>query len=150
MLSKTASTALPSTSPVAGSIPDARSAANVPALGLSPRICRGARLEVVALAHQETHARFSFIARNLDEFSGSPPGKEDDGTRREHTDFHSLVTFGKTAEFAAEHLRKGRLLYAEGRSQTRSWETSDGQRRYSTEVVVDTIQLLSPRPEQPS
>ncbi|HYW26058.1 MAG TPA: single-stranded DNA-binding protein [Terriglobales bacterium] len=77
-------------------------------------------------------------------------GKEDDGTRREHTDFHSLVAFGKTAEFAAEHLRKGRLLYAEGRSQTRSWETNDGQRRYSTEVVVDAIQLLSPRPEEPS
>jgi single-strand DNA-binding protein len=75
-------------------------------------------------------------------------GKEEDGTRREHTDFHSLVAFGRTAEFAADHLRKGKLLYAEGRSQTRSWETSDGQRRYSTEVVVDTIQLLSPRPEE--
>lgn len=77
-------------------------------------------------------------------------GKEEDGTRREHTDFHSLVAFGKTAEFAAEHLRKGRLLYAEGRSRTRSWETNDGQRRYSTEVVVDSLQPLSPRPEEPS
>ena len=77
-------------------------------------------------------------------------GKNEDGSRREHTDFHSLVAFGKTAEFAAEHLRKGKLLYAEGRSQTRSWETSEGQRRYSTEVVVDTLQLLGPRPEAPS
>jgi single-strand DNA-binding protein len=74
-------------------------------------------------------------------------GKEEDGSRREHTDFHSLVAFGKRAEFAAEHLRKGRLLYAEGRSQTRSWETNDGQRRYSTEVVVDELQLLGPRTE---
>jgi single-strand DNA-binding protein len=74
-------------------------------------------------------------------------GKEDDGTRRQHTDFHSLVVFGKTAEFAAEHLRKGGLLYAEGRSRTRSWETNDGQRRYSTEVVVDALQALGPRPE---
>jgi single-strand DNA-binding protein len=77
-------------------------------------------------------------------------GKEEDGTRREHTDFHSLVAFGKTAEFAAEHLRKGRLLYAEGRSRTRSWETNDGQRRYSTEVVVDSLQPLGPRPEEAS
>jgi single-strand DNA-binding protein len=75
-------------------------------------------------------------------------GKDDEGGRREHADFHSLVAFGRTAEFAAEHLRKGRLLYAEGRSQTRSWETTDGQRRYSTEVVVDTIQILDSRPEQ--
>jgi single-strand DNA-binding protein len=74
-------------------------------------------------------------------------GKEEDGTRREHTDFHSLVAFGKTAEFAAEYLRKGRLLYAEGRSQTRSWETNDGQRRYSTEIVIDTVHPLGPRPE---
>lgn len=77
-------------------------------------------------------------------------GKEEDGTTREHTDFHSLVVFGKRAEFAAENLRKGRLIYAEGRSQTRSWETSDGQRRYSTEVVVDAMQVLSPRQAAPS
>lgn len=70
-------------------------------------------------------------------------GREDDGSRREFSDYHSLVVFGKTAEYAAEHLRRGRLLYVEGRSQTRSWETREGQRRYSTEVVVDTIQALS-------
>jgi single-strand DNA-binding protein len=75
-------------------------------------------------------------------------GKADDGTRRERTDFHSLVVFGKAAEYAAEHLRQGRLLYAEGRSQTRSWQTGDGQRRYSTEVVVEALQPLEPRPEQ--
>jgi len=69
--------------------------------------------------------------------------REEDGTRREFTDFHSLVAFGRTAEYAAEHLRKGRLLYVEGRSQTRSWETRDGQRRYSTEVVVDSLQQLA-------
>jgi single-strand DNA-binding protein len=77
-------------------------------------------------------------------------GKEDDGTRREFTDFHTLVVFGRTAEFAGEHLRKGRLVYAEGRSQTRSWETAEGQRRYTTEVVVDSLQALGSRPEEPS
>src|SRR6266487_3019143 len=64
-------------------------------------------------------------------------GREEDGTWREQADFHNLVLFGRHAEIAAEHLKKGRLLYAEGRSQTRSWETSEGQRRYTTEVVVD-------------
>jgi single-strand DNA-binding protein len=84
---------------------------------------------------------------NLRVATNTYAGKDDDGGRREFTDFHSLVAFGKLAEFAAEYLRKGRLLYAEGRSQTRSWETNDGQRRYSTEVVVDTLQPLGPRPE---
>lgn len=71
-------------------------------------------------------------------------GKDEDGSRREITDYHVLVTFGKSAEWAAEHLRKGRLVYAEGRSQTRSWETAEGQRRYMTEVVVDNLQALGP------
>jgi single-strand DNA-binding protein len=77
-------------------------------------------------------------------------GREEDGTKREHTDFHLLVTFGKSAEFAAEYLRKGRLVYAEGRSQTRSWETEEGQRRYTTEVVVDNLQAIGPRAQEPS
>lgn len=77
-------------------------------------------------------------------------GKDEEGNKREHIDFHTLVTFGKTAEFAADHLRKGRLLYAEGRSQTRSWETTEGQRRYVTEVVVDSLQALGSRAEEPA
>jgi single-strand DNA-binding protein len=76
-------------------------------------------------------------------------GREDDGSRREHTEFHSLVVFGQRAEYAADHLRKGRLVCAEGRSQTRSWETTEGQRRYTTEVVVDSIVPLGPRGVEP-
>ncbi len=75
-------------------------------------------------------------------------GRDDDGTTREQTEFHSLVLFGRQAEVAAQHLCKGRLVYVEGRSQTRSWETSEGQRRYSTEVVVDKFEMLGPRPAQ--
>jgi single-strand DNA-binding protein len=77
-------------------------------------------------------------------------GRDEDGARREHTDFHALVVFGKSAEFAAQHLRRGRLVYAEGRSETRAWETTDGQRRYTTEVVVDTLQVLTSRVEEPA
>lgn len=77
-------------------------------------------------------------------------GRDDDGARREYIDHHALVAFGRTAEFAAEHLRKGRLVYVEGHSQTRSWETADGQRRSATEVVVDTFQPIGPRLEEAS
>jgi single-strand DNA-binding protein len=71
---------------------------------------------------------------------------QEDGVRREFSDFHTLVVFGKSAEFAA-NLRKGRLVYAEGRSQTRTWDPPEGQRRYITEVVVDSLKVLGPRPE---
>lgn len=87
---------------------------------------------------------------NLRLATNTPGGKEEDGTRREHTDFHNLVLFGPQADLAGTYLRKGRLVYAEGRSQTRSWDTPEGQRRYSTEVVVDRFQMLEPRPEEPA
>jgi single-strand DNA-binding protein len=72
-------------------------------------------------------------------------GREEDGTRREVTEFHSLVLFSSNAQFASNYMRKGALVYAEGRSQTRSWETEEGQKRYTTEVVVDRFQSLQPK-----
>lgn len=73
-------------------------------------------------------------------------GRDEDGARKEHTEFHQLVVFGKQAEVAADFLRKGRLLFADGRLQTRSWEGEDGKKRYMTEVVVESFQMLGPRP----
>lgn len=77
--------------------------------------------------------------------TNSYSGKEADGTRKEHSEFHSLVLFGRLAEVAGDYVRKGKLVYADGRLQTRSWEGQDGQKRHSTEVVVENLQLLSPK-----
>lgn len=76
-------------------------------------------------------------------------GKDDAGNRKEQTEYHQLVVFGKQAEIAGEYMRKGRLLYADGRLQTNSWEdASTGQKKYRTEVVVDTLTMLGPRPQE--
>jgi single-strand DNA-binding protein len=75
-------------------------------------------------------------------------GRDDEGNRREHTEFHHLVLFGRQAEVAGDYLRKGRLIYADGRLQTRSWEDSEGKPHTRTEVLVDTLQILSPKPEE--
>jgi single-strand DNA-binding protein len=56
------------------------------------------------------------------------------------------VAWGQQAEFAAEYLRKGAKVYIEGRIQTRQWEGQDGQKRYTTELVANTIQNLERRP----
>lgn len=77
-------------------------------------------------------------------------GKDEDGNRREHTEFHSLVLFGKQAEVAGDFLRKGRLVYADGRLQSRSWDDAEGRKHYATEVVVDTFQMIGPKPEEAS
>ena len=75
-------------------------------------------------------------------------GKAEDGTRKELTEFHSLVAFGKLAEFSGTHLQKGRLISVEGRLQTSSWEdAATGQKRYRTEVAVDELRLVGPKPQ---
>src|SRR5262245_22000486 len=75
-------------------------------------------------------------------------GKDESGNRREQAEFHSLVAFGKLAEFAGQYLKKGRQIYAEGRLHTSSWEETPGQKKYRTEVVIEDIQFLGGKPQQ--
>jgi single-strand DNA-binding protein len=75
-------------------------------------------------------------------------GKDDDGNRKEQTEFHSLVAFGKLAEFAGQHLQKGRQIYVEGRLHTSSWEDAPGQKKYRTEIVVDEIKFVGGKPQE--
>ena len=70
-------------------------------------------------------------------------GKDEAGNRKEHAEFHNLVAFGHTAEFAGQYLQKGRAICVEGRLQTRSWEDASGQKRYKTEVAVDELKPVS-------
>jgi single-strand DNA-binding protein len=70
-------------------------------------------------------------------------GKDESGNRKEHSEFHNLVAFGKLAEFAGQYMKKGRPIYAEGRLHTSSWDDStSGQKRYRTEVVVEELQFI--------
>lgn len=69
-----------------------------------------------------------------------------DGERREETDWFDIVTWNKLAELCSQFLQKGRQAYVEGRLQTRSWEGQDGQRKYRTEVVAQTVLFLGSAP----
>ncbi len=65
-----------------------------------------------------------------------------DGGREERTEWHRVVAFGRLAEICGEYLAKGRQVYIEGRIQTRDWEDRDGNKRYTTEIVAQTMQML--------
>jgi single-strand DNA-binding protein len=69
----------------------------------------------------------------------------DTGERQEETEWHSVVLYDRQAEVAGEYLKKGRSVYIEGRLKTRKWQDKDGNDRYTTEVVADTMQLLGGR-----
>ena len=76
-------------------------------------------------------------------------GKSEDGSPKEHTDFHNLVFFGKQAETAGTHLRKGQLIFVEGQLRNSSWDdAATGQKRYRTEVVVDSFRFLGAKQQQ--
>lgn len=65
-----------------------------------------------------------------------------DGTKKEETEFIKIVSWNKLAELCSQLLAKGRKVYVEGRLQTRTWETPDGQNRQTTEVVIDDMRIL--------
>ena len=69
------------------------------------------------------------------------------GERQERTEWHRLVLWRKLAEIASQYLKKGSKIYVEGKLQTRSWDDQSGQKRYTTEVVVNDMQMLDSRGE---
>ncbi len=68
-----------------------------------------------------------------------------DGERREETEWFRVVTWNRLAETCSQYLSKGRLVYVEGRMQTRSWEGQDGQKRYTTELIAQEVKFLGGR-----
>jgi single-strand DNA-binding protein len=65
-----------------------------------------------------------------------------EGKKQERTEWHRVVVWGKLADLCGKYLSKGRQVYLEGRLQTRSWEDNQGQKRYTTEIVANTVQFL--------
>lgn len=74
--------------------------------------------------------------------------KDAQGNRTTQTEWHNIILWGKQAEIAGEYLKKGKLIFVEGRLQTRSWEdSSGGGQRYRTEIVGERFVMLGARGE---
>ncbi len=65
-----------------------------------------------------------------------------DGEKRERTEWHRIVAWGRLAEICGQYLSKGRPVYVEGSIQTRSWEDRDGNTKYTTEINARELQFL--------
>ena len=68
-----------------------------------------------------------------------------DGERQERTEWHNIVTWGRTAENCAQYLSKGSSCFVEGRLQTRDWEDREGHKRRTTEIVAQNVQFIGGR-----
>lgn len=75
--------------------------------------------------------------------------RDKQGERVEQTEWHNVVVWRRLAEIAEKYLRKGSLVYIEGKIRTRSWDDKDGNKRYTTEVVADTFQMMDKASDKP-
>jgi single-strand DNA-binding protein len=70
------------------------------------------------------------------------------GQKQERVEWHRVIIWDKLAEISNQYLSKGRQVYIEGKIQTRSWEDSGGDKKYTTEVIANTVQFLGDQSSQ--
>lgn len=67
---------------------------------------------------------------------------KDSGKKQERTEWHRVVAWRRLGEICGEYLKKGSQVYIEGRLQTREWDDKEGNKRYTTEIIAQTMQML--------
>jgi len=73
--------------------------------------------------------------------------KDRNGEKQKRTEWHKIVVWGKQAEIAQQYLKKGSLIFIEGRIQSREWQDKEGQKRTSFEIVANNFRMLGGRSE---
>lgn len=71
--------------------------------------------------------------------------KNKNGEKITNTEWHNIVVWRSLAEIAGRYVKKGTMLYVEGKIRTRAWDDKDGNKRYTTEIEADNFQMLSSR-----
>jgi single-strand DNA-binding protein len=99
---------------------------------------------------KDPEVRFTASGQAVASFSlaTSEKFKGKSGEMEERTEWHNITLWGKLAEIAGEYLSKGKTVYIEGRLQTRKWQDKSGNDRYTTDIVGDKMQMLSPKGER--
>ena len=75
--------------------------------------------------------------------------RDRNGETRENTEWHNIVAWRGNADVAERFIKKGTQVYIEGRIRTRSWDDQTGNKRYTTEIIVDNLQLLGKKSDNP-
>ena len=93
---------------------------------------------------KDPETRFTPSGKAVTNFSmaTSESWKDAGGERQEKTEWHKVQIWGPLAEISAKYLSKGKLVYIEGRLQSRSWDADDGSKRYTTEIVANNMTML--------
>lgn len=98
---------------------------------------------------RDSETRFMPDGKAVTNFSigVSESWKGKDGTKQESTEWVRVSTFGKLAEICGEYLKKGSLVYIQGKMQTRKWQNKEGVDQYTTEIIANEMKMLGGKPE---
>jgi len=103
-----------------------------------------ARLSVIGNLGHDPEVRYSQSGTAMSSLRIAVTERRREGDNwNDHTQWITVICFGKTAERAAEYLKKGRQVYAEGRFQSSTWEDREGKTRFSPELVATQLLFLS-------
>lgn len=102
------------------------------------------RVILVGRAGKDPETRYTGAGQAVCNFSLATDEsfKDRNGEKQKKTEWHNLVIWAKQAEIAQQYVHKGDLLYVEGKIQTRSWDDREGNKRYTTEIVVQNFRML--------
>jgi len=76
--------------------------------------------------------------------------RDRNGDIKENTEWHNIVAWRQLAEICEKYVRKGTQIYVEGRLRTRSWDDQNGNKKYTTEIIADSLQLLGKKSDNPA
>ena len=108
------------------------------------------RVTLIGRLGRDPEVRYASSGASVTSFSlaTSERWADSEGNRQERTEWHNIVVFGKLAEICGRFLKKGKLVYIEGRLQTRDWDDRDGNKRRTTEVVATGMQMLDSKSDE--
>jgi single-strand DNA-binding protein len=106
------------------------------------------RAQIIGNLTRDPELRTTTTGRNVCSFgiATNYEYKDSAGQKVEQVEFHNVVAWGKLAEICSQYLGKGRKVYVDGRLQTREWQGQDGNKRRTTEIVIENMIMLSSAP----
>ena len=101
--------------------------------------------KVILVGHlgSDPEVRYTNNGRAMARFNiaTSESWSDKEGQKQKKAEFHNIVAWGKLGEICAQYLQKGKLVFIEGRVETRSWDAPDGTKKYKTEVIAEGMQM---------
>jgi single-strand DNA-binding protein len=110
------------------------------------------KVQIIGRLTRDPEVRTTTTGKNVCSFSVATgfTWTDQSGEKKEQTEFHNVVAWGKLGDIIAQYMKKGRQIYIEGRLQTRSWEGTDKKKNYRTEIIAENMIMLGGKPGEAS